>query len=119
MPLTGRDGSTPFSRITKPLEISFRDAISGAVALPGASVGPFSDQLREPARFVMQRRPEIVARYRARPFTGYDRTPARCRLRRRALGRAEELVYRAARCGALLSVRCGRYRRFAERDIER
>ena len=30
-----RDGSTPFSRITKPLEISdFRAAIGGAVALP-------------------------------------------------------------------------------------
>jgi len=35
VPLTGRDGSTPFSRITKPLEISdFCAADRGAVALP-------------------------------------------------------------------------------------
>jgi excisionase family DNA binding protein len=35
------------------------------------------------------------------------------------LGVPRRWVYRAARCGALPSVRCGRYRRFAERDIER
>ncbi len=35
------------------------------------------------------------------------------------LGVPRSWVYRAARCGALPSVRCGRYRRFAERDIER
>lgn len=35
------------------------------------------------------------------------------------LGVPRSWVYRAARCGALPSVLCGRYRRFAERDIER
>src|SRR4051794_19413557 len=35
------------------------------------------------------------------------------------LGVPRSWVYRAARCGALPSTRCGRYRRFAERDIDR
>jgi excisionase family DNA binding protein len=35
------------------------------------------------------------------------------------LGVPRSWVYRAARCGALPSVLCGRYRRFAEQDIER
>jgi excisionase family DNA binding protein len=35
------------------------------------------------------------------------------------LGVPTSWVYRAARRGALPSVRCGRYRRFDERDIER
>jgi len=35
------------------------------------------------------------------------------------LGVPRSWVYSAARRGALPSVRCGRYRRFAERDIER
>lgn len=35
------------------------------------------------------------------------------------LGVPKSWAYRAARCGALPSVRCGRYRRFAEGDIER
>lgn len=35
------------------------------------------------------------------------------------LGVPRSWVYRAARCGALPLVRCGRYRRFAERDIDR
>jgi excisionase family DNA binding protein len=35
------------------------------------------------------------------------------------LGVPRSWVYRAARSGALPSVRCGHYRRFAERDIER
>jgi excisionase family DNA binding protein len=35
------------------------------------------------------------------------------------LGVPRSWVYRAARHGELPSVRCGRYRRFDERDIER
>ncbi len=35
------------------------------------------------------------------------------------LGVPVSWVYRAARRGALPSVRCGRYRRFDERDVER
>jgi excisionase family DNA binding protein len=112
-----RDGSTPFSRITKPLEISdYRAATGGAVALPRVSLRTVLGQLCGRARF------RATLSGRATPFVRVRSMSERLRdadYVAERLGVPRSWVYSAARRGVLPSVHCGRYRRFAESDIER